>query len=131
MYKIIVPESESDANYADFEYLIGWYDYQGNWQQRLFTDWDNSQSFDNEVFNNKKTGLIGSINKAEKKAVTLTVQDAMIADLKVYLSMFRSEKVWRLFKDGSSEVVAPDSNSFDFKQRGLRYQFSFDLQHVV
>ena len=131
MYKIIVPESESDPNYADFEYLLGWYDHQGNWQQKLFTDWDNSQSFDNEVFNNKKAGLIGSINKAETKTVTLTIQDAMLSDLKVYMSIFRSERVWRLFRDGSSEVVAPDSNSVDFKQRGLRYQFSFDLQHVV
>jgi len=131
MYTVIVPESEADANYATFEYMLGWYDNKGGWQQKLFTDWQNMQSFDNEVFNNRKANYIGAINKAETKSVSLTVQDTYLSDLHVYLSMFRREKVWRIFKDGTTEQVAPDSNSLEFLQRGLRYQFSFDLQHVV
>jgi hypothetical protein len=129
MYKIIIPESESDAAYSEFEYLLGWYDFQGNWQQKLFTDWENSHDFDNEIVNKRVN--IGAINKDESKAVRLTVEDAALVDLKVYLSMFRSEHVWRLFKDGTYEEVAPDSNSMAYNQRGIRFQFSFDLQHVV
>ena len=29
-YKIVIPESESDANYADYEYMLGWFDVNGN-----------------------------------------------------------------------------------------------------
>jgi len=131
MYKVITPESESDANYAAYEYMLGWFDMQGNWQQKLFTDWENEQSFENEVYNNKRVGLIGAINKDETKSVMLTVYDATLNDLQVYLSMFRAEKVWRIFRDGSTEAVAPDSKTLKYLQKGILYSFTFDIQHVV
>lgn len=126
-YAVITPESESDSNYAQFEYMLGWFDFNGNWQQKLFTDWVNREAFENEVYNSDKSGFIGSINSEETNRVTLTVEDATFKDIKVYMSMNRAEKVLRLFKDGTSEVVAPDSNSFKYEQRGIRFQIEIDL----
>lgn len=126
-YKVITPESESDANYANFEYLLGWYDYQGSWQQYLFTDWENLVDFDNEIYNKEIEGRIGSVNKSEDRGVLLTVQDASINDFRVFLSMFRAEKIFRILKDGTLQACAPDSNSFQYKQRGIRFQFSFTI----
>lgn len=127
IYKVITPESENDSNYAAFEYLLGWFDYNGNWQQYLFTDWTNRSAFENEIYNKEIEDRIGSINKEEVNEVLLTAQDASIDDLKVFLSMFRAEKVFRIFKDESREVVAPDSNSINYEQRGIRYEFSFNI----
>ena len=52
-YRIVTPESEIDENYAAFEFMLGWFDNQGSWQQKLFTDWENAVDFDKEVFNNE------------------------------------------------------------------------------
>lgn len=126
-YAVITPDSESDSNYAQFEYLLGWFDYNGNWQQKLFTDWVNREAFDNQIYNEEKSGRIGAINENETNKVTLTAEDVSFNDIKVYLSMNRAEKLLRLFKDGTHEVVAPDSNSFKYEQRGVRFQIEFDL----
>lgn len=126
-YAVITPESESDPNYAKFEYLLGWYDYNGAWQQKLFTDWLNVDSFDNDVYNKNSIDNVGSILKDKNRGVRLTVEDATIDDLKVYLSIFEAEKVYRIYKSGEIEEVAPNSNSVEYEQRGIRYQFSFNL----
>lgn len=130
IYKVITPESEVDPNYAQFEYMLGWYDFNGNWQQYLFTDWENKRSFQNEVFNSeegKSANIIGSILKSEGDRVKLFVEDATLQDVKVFMSIFRNEKVIRIYKDGSTQTVTPDSNSVTFAQRGIRYQFEFEI----
>lgn len=127
VYKVVYPESTEDANYANFEYLLGWYDFNGMWQQHLFTDWVNLYKYKNEVYNREKTGRIGAINNQETNAITLTAQDISVRDLKVFLSIFKAEKVFRIFQDGTSEVLAPDGKSGNYEQRGIRYQFSFDI----
>jgi hypothetical protein len=133
IYKVITPESEADPNYAQFEYMLGWYDFNGNWQQYLFTDWDNKRKYDNEVFNNKQKesgSVIGSILNDEEDRVLLTVEDSTLQDVQVFLSIFRNERVIRIFKDGTTQAVAPDSNSVTYPQRGIRYQFGFELIQV-
>ena len=129
-YAVITPESEADSNYEQFEYLLGWFDYNGNWQQKLFTDWQNLADYENEVYNKDKAGDIGSVNNSETNRVQLSVEDATLDDVKVFLSIFKAEKVQRIFKDGSTEIVAPDSGSVTYEQRGIRYQFSFDIVHA-
>lgn len=126
-YKVITPESESDSNYAAFEYMLGWFDNQGSWQQKLFYDWENIVEVDKQLFNEEDTSRIGSIKKKETNRVILTVEDATINDLQVFLSIFRAEKVYRIYKDGTSQVLAPDSKTVNYEQRGLRYQMSFEL----
>lgn len=125
MYRVVIPESEADANYAQFEFMLGWYDLQGNWQQKLFTDWENSNNYEKDVFD------IGAITTDERDSITLTVESCTLNDIQVYKGIFKSEKVWRIFKDGTSELIAPDSASIKYTQRGLRYRFSFDIRKSV
>jgi len=126
-YRIVTPESEIDENYAAFEFMLGWFDNQGSWQQKLFTDWENAVDFDKEVFNNEDKSRVGSVKKTETNRVLLTVEDATINDLKVYLSIFRQEKVYRIYKDGTYDVLAPDSKSFSYKQMGIRYRITLEI----
>ena len=133
IYKVITPESEEDSNYAQFEYMLGWFDFQGNWQQYLFTDWENRNNYNNEVFNKESkntASVIGSILKSQDSTVRLTVEDATIQDIQVFMSIMRQEKVIRIYKNGDQEIVAPDQNSFTYNQRGIRYQFSFEISQV-
>lgn len=133
IYKVITPESEDDSNYAQFEYMLGWFDFQGNWQQYLFTDWENRNNYNNEVFNKESkntASVIGSILKSQDSTVRLTVEDATIQDIQVFMSIMRQEKVIRIYKNGDQEIVAPDQNSFTYNQRGIRYQFSFEISQV-
>ena len=127
IYKLIHPDSVNDPAYTQFEYMLGWYDFNGVWQQYLFTDWDNVANFDNEVYNKTNTAQVGSVNKNEEFIVNLTVDDATYNDLLVFLSIFRAEKVYRIYTNNTYEVVAPMSNSIKYQQRGIRYKFSFDL----
>ena len=129
-YKIVIPESESDANYADYEYMLGWFDVNGNWQQHLFTDWSNKIEYTNTVFNKNLKDRIGAVSKEINKIVTLTIDDCSLNDLKIYRSIFETEKLFRIFKDGTTEIVATNSNSMKFEQRGIRFSFSFDLIHA-
>lgn len=127
IYEIITPESQTDSNYFNFEYLLGWFDFNGVWQQKLFTDWQNKNEFDNKIYNVEKAGFIGALLNDESKSVLLTVNDATLNDLKVFISLFRAEKVIRIFSDGTTETVAPNRNSIKFDQRGIRFQFDFEL----
>ena len=129
-YAIITPDSIADPAYQEFEYMLGWFDFNGNWQQKLFTDWENRIKVDNEVFNKEKPGQIGSVTNTDEKKVLLTVEDASFNDVKVYTSIFKAGKVFRIYRDGSYNVVAPDSKTFTYRQRGIRYQIEFEIVEV-
>ncbi|MDX1700119.1 MAG: hypothetical protein R3250_05840 [Melioribacteraceae bacterium] len=124
-YKLIVPESELDSAYEEFEFLLQWYSTYGGLYQRMFTDWENDDSIQSTVINITDQDLISTLPNNETRKVLLGVDDISLTDLIAMKSILKARKVNRVYKDGALEPIGIDSGSVRYKQSGKRYSMSF------
>ena len=125
--KYIIPDSESDSNYADFEFMLVWKHRNGAYCQYLFTDWEHSRSIDAKPINKDDSDNMENLIKSVERVVTLTAEDVSLNDLEAISSILEAKKILRLYKDGTTERIGLDNNSFDYQQSGKRYNLKFNI----
>jgi hypothetical protein len=127
IYKVERPKSLDDSNHEQFEYLLAWYSKSGQYIQYLFTDWNYRQQNKNSILNRLSKAKINTIHGSEERTVTVTAENVTLNDLMIYTSILSAKEVVRVFKDGTTERVGIDSNSFGYRQTDARYNFEFDI----
>ncbi len=127
IFKLETPVSESDSNYEEFEFMLGWYGRDGSFYSYLFTDWEESQDVDARVLNISDPDKLSSIILAEERAVRLVAEDLTLNDLKIISSIFIAKNIIRIFKDETTERIGIAGNSQTFKQTDGRYNLTFDV----
>lgn len=125
--RVITPDSESDLNYEEFEYLIEWYSLDASYYQRMFTDWDNSHSVSNDVTNRGDSAKIKNTPIAEDRTITVTFEDITLNDLNEYKTILKAPLINRVLKDGSRERLAIEGQRINYGQTETRYNFSVTL----
>ena len=127
LINLIQPDSASDSNYEEFEYLIEWYSTKGAYYQRMFTDWENSDSVSNDVTNRGDSAKIKNTPIAEDRNITITFEDITLNDLKQYKSILKAPLINRVLKDGTRERLAIEGQRINYGQTETRYNFSVTL----
>lgn len=125
--KYIVPDSESDSNYANFEFMLVWKHRNGGYCQYLFTDWEHSRSIDAESINSDDSDNMENVIKSVERVVTLVAEDISLTDLEAISSILEAKKILRLYKNETTERIGLVNNSFDYRQSGKRYNLTFDI----
>ena len=127
IYRKVIPESESDSNYEEFEFLLGWYGRNGQFITYMFTDWevqnDVNTSFINRADSQKLKNIIGS--KENNRVVE--AEDLSLNDLKVLSSIFEATKIIRIKKDGSFERIGLGKNRLSYRQTDNRYNLPIEI----
>lgn len=127
IFRLKTPDSGSDSNYQNYEYMVAWYGSKGGFYTYLFTDWEQSKEVNTEVLNISDPDKIESLIKAEENTITVTAEDISRNDLIILFSVFKAKKVARLYKDGTYENIAVKSNSKIYKQTDGRYNVEIDF----
>ena len=126
-FEIIEPKSFTKSEYADYEFMLAWFGYDGSIYWHLFTDWENSNSTDVDIINIRDADSIENIPMLEDRKINLTVEDISKNDLEIFLSIKTAKKIIRLYNDSTFEFVGIDKNSVSYTQSDRRYNFSFDI----
>lgn len=126
-FQIIRPESLTNSDYEEFEYLIRWIGRDGADYQLMFTDVEIRQQTRGEAINTESSTNIENALTRESRAVTLFADDLSRNDLDIVLMIFANRFVTRLKTDGTIERFAPDENSFRKRLSDGRYEISFKL----
>lgn len=128
IFKLIVPKSETDSNYEEHEYLICWYGRDGGFYMKMFTDREYSVRVDAEVINERDEDQIRSLILGEQRTVTLFAEDLTYNDLIVIGGLISTDLAIRLKKDGTTERIALERNSYSYVKSGGRYNVSFNVR---
>lgn len=127
IFKLIRPKSLTNSDYEAFEYLIRWIGRDGSDYLYMFYDAEHETKVNATAINTLDSARIESIVNSETRAVTLTANDISLNDLSVFGEMLANKYVTRIFKDGSVERFAVDSNSYKHRQKGLRFDLEFTI----
>jgi hypothetical protein len=127
IFELVRPKSLQNADYADHEYLIRWIGRDGADYQLMFYDAEFERKTSGEVVNSESSTRIESLISSETRSVTLVANDLSRNDLDVVLQLFGNKFVTRLFKDGTTERFAPDSNSAKWQLSDGRYDIEIKL----
>lgn len=127
IYKLETPQSESDSNYAEFEFLLAWYGRSGEYLNYLFTDWNLATDVQASVINRTKEQILSNVIATENRTVRLVAEDLSLNDLTILSSVIVAKEIKRIYKDGTTENVGVDRNSYDYRQTDGRYNFEFDI----
>ena len=125
--KVETPTSESDSNYSEFEFMLGWYGRDGSFLTYLFTDWLESQEARVSNINIQEVTKLSNIINNEARPVRLVAEDLSLNDMKVIASIFVAKKIIRIYKDGTTERVGIENNTNRFRQTNGRYNLEFDI----
>ena len=126
--KVETPTSETDSNYEEFEFMLGWYGRDGSFLTYLFTDWEESQRARVSFINIQDKDKLSNIINNEARPITLVAEDLSLNDMKVIASIFVAKKVIRIFKDGTTERIGLDSNRNRFRQTDGRYNLEIGIE---
>lgn len=127
-FELIRPQSLTDANYAEFEYLLRWVGRDDAEYELMFLDAEIEQKISSEVINQEDPDRVESLIDREEKIITLSADDLSLNDLKIVGQMLSNEFIQRLKKDGTTEQFAPTQNSFNYRLKAGRYKITFDVQ---
>jgi hypothetical protein len=126
--KLEIPQSESDSNYSEFEFMLAWYSRTGSYMNYLFTDWEERQNVSASPVNIETKEILTSIIRNEERPVTVVAEDLTLNDLKVLSSIFVAKKIIRVFKDGTTERIAVSGNGQTWRQTDGRYDLKIDVE---
>jgi len=129
-FELIRPKSLTDSNYEAYEYLIRWIGRDGSDHLYMFYDAEIDNRIDTEVINREDSDNIQSLINRVGQSITLTANDLSLSDLTIIAQILENPYVTRLFKDGTIERYAPDSNRFNYRLKDGRYNLEFDLVKV-
>ena len=127
LFEIVYPRSYSDESYEDYEYLLCWYGRDGAFYQYMFYDIDIRTRVSANVINSEDSDRIESLITKESRTATLYAEDLSLNDVQIIAQMFANKKIIRLFKDGTTERIALESNSYNRNLTDGRYTISFDI----
>lgn len=127
IYKLERPRSINDSNYEEFEMLLAWYSSSGQYVNYLFTDWENEQKNKNTILNRLSKTKIETIHATEERAVVVTFENITLNDLYIYSSILTAKEIVRVMKDGTTQRVGIDKNSFNYRQTDARYNLQVDI----
>jgi len=125
--KVETPTSESDSNYEEFEFMLGWYSRTGSYMNYLFTDWEESQDVSASPVNLQTESKLQNIISSEERPIKLVAEDLTLNDLKVLSSILVAKKIIRVFKDGTTERVGIVGNPNRWRQTNGRYNLTFNI----
>ena len=125
--KLITPLSDADSNYEQFEFLIEWFGRDGSYNQWLFTDWENANNIDSEVYNHNDDDLIKSVIKNRKRGIDFVAEDLTLNEYITLQSIKEATRINRVYKDGTRERVSSIGGSDSYRQKDGRYNFSFSI----
>jgi hypothetical protein len=127
IFKLVRPKSLTNPAYAEFEYLIRWIGRDGSDYLYMFYDAEFETKINASQINTKDSERIESIINSESSSITFFVNDISLNDLKVFGEMLANKYVTRIFKDETIQRFAIDSNTYKYKQRGLRFDLELSI----
>ncbi len=127
IYQFIVPKSDLDSNYEDFEYLVAWYGRNGEYINYMFTDWESQYQYKTDILNKNDADLLQNIIGSETRNITVWAEALTLNDLKILSSIFVATKIIRIRKDGSSERIGLSSNNLQYRETNGRYDLEINL----
>ena len=125
--RYIVPDSETDSNYEQFEFLLVWYGRDGALCPYMFTDWEHRRKIDCDVINEKDQDNMENLINSSRRTVKLIAEDLSLTDLEAISSILEAKKILRVYKDETFERIGLDKNSFRYRQTNKRYNLEFTI----
>ena len=126
-FELIRPRSLQNTDYEPFEFVIRWVGRNGAEYLYLFYDARLQRRVNSEVVNQEDEDFLQSMIMSENRSVRLKADNLSLNDLNVILQIFGNKTVDRLKKDGTSERMAPDANTYNYRLMDGRYEIEFDL----
>ena len=123
----IVPESDNDADYEQFEFFLVWINPDGGVYNWLFEDFVKSVSVDNKTIN-EKSDNIKTIRTAANQIYTVVAEDLTENEFDVISKITRATMVRRYFKDGTYINMAVLTNNIEKSKSQFRYNFTIEIQ---
>lgn len=126
-YQLITPESESDSNYEAFEFLLAWHGKNGEYLNYLFTDWESVKEYQTINANLNDSEKLSNIISDVREQISLVAEDLTLNDYNILSSIAQAKLIYRVYKDGTKERIAIDSNSLQKRESNGRYDMSFNI----
>jgi len=127
IYKKVIPESENDSNYEEFEFLLGWYGRDGQFIVKMFTDWEVENDVSTSFINRSDAAKLKNIIGSKENNRLIEAEDLTLNDLEVYSSIFEATKIIRIRKDGSVERIGLGKNRLSYRQTDGRYNLPIEI----
>ena len=128
-FKYIIPESSTDSTAEQYEYYLVWQAPNGAFYNWLFTDFITKQKIDARIVNS----VSENINKIYDKAnnyTSITAEDITEDELEAIKTILRSKIIRRYYKDGSFVKLAINTDSFNKRKTGHRYNFQIEVKEI-
>jgi hypothetical protein len=128
IYELRTPESYTNPDYEQYEYMLSWISTSGEQYNWLFTDWGIKTKTDTEVLNDQFANSIKSLIQSETTQFELVAEDLSPSEFRVISTILKAKDVFRLYKNGDVERVAVLSNSYNYRQSDQRFSLQIDIE---